>query len=299
MPMHRRSRRPFAWGTLLVALALFAALALPAGAQTRREHAIPTCFDRIRGAETPQKADELTIVIDQTALLDERLRMIVLENVDRLIRPGTQVSVAAFSGYMPGRYLDILVSGRVEAPISGRERDFVPKRDLRESDQCLSEQLEFARRLVATTIRKAFAASDPGLPNSEILAALRGLGSRRGDPGGPSERMLIVVSDMLENSPLTSFYRANRPRVIDPDAELHRAIAAGMTANFHGERVFVIGAGFEPGGTPEAHAAPDSRAVQRLEEFWRRWFQVSGAELVDFAKPAPLEEITWERKLPR
>jgi hypothetical protein len=296
--MHRQGRRRFARGAAFAALALLAALALPAFGQGRREHAIPTCFDRIKSRDAGRHPDELTIVIDQTALLDERLRMIVLENVDRLIRPGTRVSVAAFSGYMPGRYLDILVSGLIEAPISGRERDFVPKRELRESDQCLSEQLEFARRLVAATIRKAFAASDPGLPNSEILAALRDLGSRRGEPG-PAERMLILVSDMLENSPVTSFYKANRPRVIEPGVELHHAIESGMTANFHGERVFVIGAGFEPGGTPEANAARDSRSVQRLEEFWRRWFQVSGAEVIDFAKPAPLEEISWEQKSPR
>jgi len=263
-----------------------------AKAQGRREHAIPTCFDKFPNRSAGPLGD-LTVLIDQTADLDDRIRAIVVESVDRLIRPATRVTVAAFSGYMPGRYLDILVSGTVESPIVGRERDFVPKRELRESDLCLGEQLDFSRKLVAQSIRAAFAASDTRLPDSEILSALRDM-SRRSNEPATNGRLLIVVSDMLENSSITTFYQNNRPRNVDPDVEMRKVIGAGITANFHGTRVFVIGAGFATAGSPyDMQSSRDSRALLHLEEFWRRWFAVSNAEMVDFGKPTPLEEITW------
>jgi hypothetical protein len=281
-------RRAFAAGCLAVG----AGVAGAASAQAPREHAIPSCYEQLRTHAPRTPLADLTVVIDQTTAMDKRLQQIVAETVDRLIAPGTHVSVVTFSAFLQGRYLDVLMSGAVEPRIDGRPRDYVPKRQLQQSDQCLQEQLVFARRLVARSLGGAFSRSDPRLARSDILAALHDLGRRVGDPAA-DRRIVVVASDMLENSSITSFYQGGQLRRIEADAELKRIAAAGIRADFRGAKVLVIGAGVSPTGTAGGLAYRDPRAMLALEQFWRRWFAGANAELVEFGKPAPLVEIRW------
>jgi hypothetical protein len=259
--------------------------------QGSREHAIPSCYDQLREYAPHSMLGDLTVIIDQTTAIDARMRQIVRDTVDRLVKPGTSISIASFSAYLRGRYLDVLISGQVEPPVATQKRDFVSKRELRENDQCLSDQLTFARRLVAKTLDAAFAATDPNIVRSDILVALGDLSRRVGGANKGEGRMVIVVSDMLENSSITSFYHAGQMRHIDPDAELRRVAASGIKADFLGAKVYVIGAGGISKGP--AHSYRDPRAMLALEDFWRRWFAKCRAELVEFGKPTPLVEIKW------
>jgi len=278
------------------ALAL-AALGVPAMARSPaqpRDNAIPSCYDQLGDYAPRRSAGDLTVVIDQTAYLDGRLRQIVHETVERLIRPGTHVAVATFSAYLQGRYLDVLVSGQAEAPVDAAQRDFVSKRDLRQNDECLQDQLAYARRLVARNLDTAFAGIDPAVARSDILAALRDL-SRHVRDTAAERRIVVLVSDMLENSSITSFYQGNRVRTIDPQAELRRVGQAGVKADFNGARVIVIGAGGVSSAGSGGQSYRDPRALMALEDFWQQWFSASHAELVEFGKPTPLVRITWER----
>jgi hypothetical protein len=263
-----------------------------ARAPAPRDQAIPSCYEQLREVAPRAPGADLTVVIDQTAFLDKRLRQIVRETVDGLVRPGTNVSVAVFSAYLQGRYLDVLVSGTVEAPIEARQRDFVSKRDLRQSDQCLADQLAFARQLVARSLDTAFGGIDPGIVRSDILVAMRDL-SRRVGESSAGRRMVLLVSDMLENSSISSFYHDNRLRQIDVDAELRHARAAGIRADFAGARVFVIGAGGVSDRASDDRSYRDPRAMLSLEDFWRRWFADSHADLVEFGKPTPMIRVGW------
>ncbi len=281
---------------LTIAWALAAgapALAAARSPAPPRDNAIPSCYDQLREYAPTAAAGDLTVIIDQTAYLDARMRQIVRETVERLVKPGVNISIATFSAYLQGRYLDVLVSGQVEAPIEAARRDFVSKRDLRQNDECLRDQLVFARRLSSKTLDAAFSGIDPNVERSDILAALRDL-SRRVRDASADSRVVVVVSDMLENSSIASFYQSNRLRYIDPDAELRRAAAAGIRADFRDARVLVIGAGgiSNPGSGGQSYRDP--RAMLALEDFWRRWFTASHADLVEFGKPTPLVKIRWK-----
>jgi len=269
----------------------------PAAAQSSvegpRDHAIPTCYEQLKDFAPAGAQRDLTVIIDQTTMTDSRLRQIVQETVARLVRPGIRVSIASFSAYAQGRYLDVLVSGELESPIAGKPRDYVPKRQLHQSDQCLEEQLAFARRLFAKTIAGAFGASDPRLAQSDILAAFRDL-SRRVSEAPVNSRLVIIVSDMLENSSISSFYQAAKLRRIEPGEELRKVALAGIRADFHGARVVVIGAGALSDKSADATSYRDPRAMLALEEFWRRWFVASNAEIIEFGKPTPLVEVKWD-----
>src|SRR5450631_1653900 len=186
----------------MVGLLAGAGARVPAAPVAPRDNAVPSCYDQLREYAPHGAAGDLTVIIDQTNFLDARLRQIVRETVERLIRPGTSISVATFSAYLQGRYLDVLVSGLVEAPIDGAERDFVSKRDLRQNDECLRDQLQFARHLAMRALDTAFSGIDPNVERSAILSAMRDV-SRRVRETPADARIVVVVSDMLENSSIT------------------------------------------------------------------------------------------------
>jgi hypothetical protein len=290
--MAARSATPGRWLAAAAVAALLLAPSPHSVAQTTRDHAIPTCYEQLHEYQPHATLGDLTVLIDQTTYMDARLRQIVRESVDRLIEPGTRLSIATFSAYMQGRYLDVQIAGDVELPIDAHQRDFVPKRELRQNDQCLADQLTFARRLAAKTLDAAFTASDPNIARSDILAALHDIGERLNEtPVAP--KTVILVSDMLENSSITSFYQGSRLRAIDPQAELKKVATAGIQADFIGARVYVIGAGAVSEKSADARSYRDPRAMLALEDFWRRWFAASHAEVVEFGKPMPLVEIRW------
>lgn len=259
---------------------------------TPRDNSIPSCFEHLREHATRTLPYDLTVVVDQTTVLDNRLRQIVAESVERLLRPGTSVTVVTFSAYLGSRYLDVVVSGRIEQRIVGKRRDYLPKRQLQQSDQCLDEQMTFAHRLVAKALDSAFAASDGRLARSDILAALHDLSRRVGETPA-QQRMVLLVSDMLENSSITSFYQRGQLRVINPAAEMKRVAGSGIRADFGGARFVVIGAGLAGSSGSGEPAYRDPRAMLALEEFWRRWLADSNAALVEFGKPTPLTELRW------
>jgi hypothetical protein len=262
-------------------------------AQGPRDHAIPSCYDQLREYAPRNSLGDLTVIVDQTTFMDARLRQIVRDTVDRLIKPETSVSIAAFSANMQGRYLDVLVSGKVEPRVAAKQRDFLPKRELLEADQCLGDQLAFARRLAAKTLDSAFSVGDPNIARSDILVALSELSRRIRGAGQVNGRIVIIVSDMLENSSIANFYHARQLRNIDAGAELRRVAASGIKADFLGARVVVIGAGGVSSPSAHGRSYRDPRAMLALEDFWRRWFASSNADVVEFGKPTPLVEIEW------
>jgi len=286
------ARAALSLAATLAATAALAQAQAPAPAPTSRDHAIPSCYDQLRDYAPHATFGDLTVLIDQTMYTDARMRQIVRESVERMVEPGTTLTIATFSAFMQGRYLDVLISGEVETQIEPAKRDFVPKRDLRQNEQCLADQLVFARRLAGKTIDAAFAASDANIAKSDILAALHDIGQRVSE-SPVATKTVIVVSDMLENSSITSFYRATKLRSIDPQAELQKVAAAGIKADFGNARVFVIGAGAVSDKQADASSYRDPKAIFALEDFWRRWFAASHAVVVEFGKPMPLAEVRW------
>jgi len=107
------------------------------------------------------------------------------------------------------------------------------------------------------------------------------------------EKIVFIVSDMLENSSISSFYSASNLRLIDPAQELRKAQAAQMIGDFNGARVFVLGAGIvgentkQPGKTPYR----DPKAISALREFWISLLSHSNATVVEFGAPSLLSAV--------
>lgn len=276
---------------LLAALLACSALVLTAYAGLQND--IPSCYAANNvGAAAPAPARELFVLIDQTTQLDPRLQSSVKENVLRFIRPGTAYVIGDFSAFSQGRYMEIISAGTLEQPVADSARNSIGVKVLRTFDACMQGQAGYGQKLIQSALDKALGGSTSTLSRSDVLASIKEL-SVRVRQSTAHDKVVFLVSDMLENSSVSSFYAAKNVRNIDPAKELKAAEAAGMIGNFGGARVFVLGAGIVPEDAAKGASGVyrDPKAMNALKEFWRQLLARSNAELVEFGTPAMMTPL--------
>ena len=156
---------------------------------------------------------------------------------------------------------------------------------------CLKSQSEFARKTAAGALNNALNGASGDLAKSDVMAALRELSGRvRQSPA--KEKILFVVSDMLENSSISSFYSNRKIRNLDISAEIKKATTSHQIGDFAGARVFVLGAGLVQDlasvagirGLPgaEAYSASKAATIAYLESL-RLEMRACGIKVVTIA----------------
>jgi hypothetical protein len=277
----------------LISLLIAASLAPAAWAGNGND--IPSCYaaNKMKIA-APAPQTELFVIIDETTPLDQTLQNLVRENAGRLIQPGAAYVVASFSSFSQGRYLEVKSAGMLEAPLEPKSRDDISVKVLRGFDACMVGQVNFGRQSAAAAINKALSAGSPDLAKSDVMAGLREL-SARVKQSAARDKIVFLVSDMLENSTVSSFYASKNVRMIEPAAELKKAKEAQVIGDFGGARVFVLGAGLVQenagGKNKDSGIYRSPKSMGLLRQYWESYFEASHAKLIEFGSPALISPI--------
>jgi len=271
--------------SLLVGICLL----LPALTATAFEVPFPTSSYKAIG-----KQDELSnaqavlfVLMDETTSLNRHPKVprAVQELAVNWLAPGRAVQVIRFSAYVPGRSAEIVTGGLLDPEPSD---DFIDniKRSQRVKFERLHERQNHAAKAQTTkAIRKVFAAHSTDIPKSEILFNMHRLSEHIRAYQAP-QKVVLLVSDMLENSSVTSFYLAGGIRKIDPEMEIEKAERQNLIGDFGDNvRVYVVGLGYG------AKGYLDSDRVNRLKTFWRRYFEHGNATVEEFGTPLLLGEL--------
>jgi hypothetical protein len=278
-------------------LAVAAGVLLFAGSAQSAVTTIPSCYTALGVSPPPATSQtRIFVLVDQTVALDPSLKDSLVQNALALVQPGNAFEVTVFSAYNQGRYMDTVAQGALERPLPPARRNATGSEDLENLNICLTRQFNYGRRLMASTILKSLGASSPALSRSDILGSLVEAGRHiRDDPA--QRKVVLVASDMLENSVVTSFYRHGGVRTVVPAQELQKVRAAGMLADFGGAEIYVLGGAMLP--LDKASAETDATAqtyrspvtLRALRDFWTQYFALSQARLVEFGEPALLSPV--------
>jgi len=268
----------------LAALAL-GVLWMPAHAAERND--IPSCYAwaKLEAEQPAPSGRELVVIVDQTVHINEPLQRSAWDHIIRYVKPGDSVRLYQFSAFLQEHYLSLQFAGLLEPPLEGRVRNRIGMNSLRQLDTCLGQQMTHFRRQFGRQFVDSFGGPETDIARSEILFSLQKIGTDMTARPLP-ERVVLLISDMLENSTITSFYRSGRVRDITPKAELEKARA--FPADFGGARFYVHGAGLIGGQAAGSYRAGDT--LLKLEQFWRDYLEQSNASLQGFGTP----ELTVE-----
>ena len=253
--------------------------------------AIPTCYSAKITTPTVNVATELFVIIDQTTPFDAGLKQSVADNVRPFLQSNQAFSVTQFSAFTQGHYTDVLVSGKLDATLAQKQRNDISKPVLAKYDQCIAMQTKQASWLLGGAMKSAFSVGNNDIAKSDVLASLKDI-SGKVKQSTADRKIVLIASDMLENSSLTSFYAKQAVRQINPEKELKLAADNRMFGDFGGAKVYVIGAGLLAEDAKQAKGVYRSpQTMQALTTFWKAWFQKSNAEVVEFGQPALLNPV--------
>lgn len=274
-------------GINLVAAALMSSVMLT---QSAYANDVPSCYAMNQtDLKTPVADREIFVLIDQTTLLDDILRAQVMDNVGKFIKPGTTFTIATFSAFTQGHYMNIVKSGTLESDISAGDRDVVKVRILTSFDACMKKQWLFGMRMAADAITKSMSGASDTLAKSDVESSIKSF-SDVVRASKVKDRVVLIVSDMLENSSISNFYASKNVRKIDPAKEMVAAKTNHAIGDFNGARVYVMGAGTVAETTTHA-VYRDPKTMNALSQFWSEYFKESHANLVEFGEPALMSNI--------
>ena len=264
-------------------------LALIAGSAHASQNALKSCHELARISAPAARTDsELFIVIDQTVVLDKALRASLVENIRPFLKPGNAFSVTQFSAYTQGHYASVLTSASFSPPLADAQRADTGKPQLQAFEQCLKQQQQAGAKLLGDALSAALSGSSNSVSRSDILSTLKEVaGKVKASPA--KNKVILLSSDMLENSSISSFYSKQGVRPLDVAAELKKVEDNKMLADFGGARVYVMGAGLVVEDAKGSYRDP--KTMQSLESFWHDYFSKSRAKLVEFGKPALLNPV--------
>lgn len=272
----------------IVARLLAVVLAAPLGAgSASAANVIPNCYDLAGIEEAPPPVERgLLVVVDNTIELDRALQIESFEKIVRFMGEGDRVVIVSFSAYVEGQYTRIMADARLDRMLSAKAAFTVAKTKLKELKLCLAGQKRSLPRVVGTALKAIYAESSNDLPNTELVATLAKTSREILPTLEARETFLLIVSDMMEHSDVTSFYKAGDIRTIDSEVEMRKVEESGVEPVFPGTAAYVIGAGYT--GTSKYRSAKTLRAV---EDFWRLYMERAGGRLATFGTPSMFGDI--------
>lgn len=273
------------WQTALASL-LFAGTA-----QAAQPGAIPGCLGKGLPAGRPPET-ALFVAIDQTTALDGRLKQLVADNIRPFLQAGYSFTVVTFSAFTQGHYTTVVTSGILDGQLTQDQRNDIAKPVLQKFDQCMQRQPQLATQLVGAALRNAYAGTSGNIAKSDVLGSLKSIAALVHDSNA-SQKVVLLVSDMLENSSVTSFYAAGGQavRTINAADELKLAEKNQLLADFTGARVYVMGAGLLAQDGQSGKAYRDPKTMNALAGFWSAYLGKSNAQLIEFGQPALLRPV--------
>jgi len=248
---------------------------------------VPSCYKALN-ISNPNEAvqKELFILVDQTTVLDKNMMIYTYKNMMKFIKNGYAVTIASFSSNANGKYTDVAYSGKLESLLPKDAKHDIAKKVLRKYQGCMNGQYKFAKKKATKALVRTLKGANKKLPHSDILKSLNDISAHIIKPSSASEKVVLLVSDMIEHSSITSFYSKGNLKKINTKTEMEKIKGSGHMANFSGAKVYIIGAGMVG-----KNSYRDSKTLGLLTDFWESYFQTTHAQLKAIGTPMLLEDV--------
>lgn len=263
------------------------AVCLASAARAETAAVAPSCYGAIN-QRGPEPNEALFVLIDDSVGFDDNITRRVTDMVVRWMRPGRHIEIITFAAHMSGHYAEVVLSGGAEILPDDDFIDDLKRSERGKFERCIREQLPFAKQSVSRTVQTALSKQDKGVSNSDLLVNLA-RASNHIAAVKVGKKTVLIVSDMLENSSISSFYAGGKVRGIDARAELVKAEKASVLANFDSADVFIFGLGYlSASGAAAKDGYLDPKRSQPLVQFWSDYVSRSRGKIREIGVPLML-----------
>lgn len=251
-----------------------------------------SCYDIYKTTKKPDSSIDkaVFVLIDETTSFNDSLQEQIIKNTLSKIAPANYIYIGKFSAFIDNHYNEKVFEFKLDIPMSADERYYERKDTLAKVDKCLKDQQQFVSNQIVQSIKKSFLKPDDNIAKSDILYALKDFGENVIAKTEAKEKIVILASDMLENSTITSFYAKGVTRLLQPDVELNKIQKENLFSNFDNSKIYVIGTGLIV-SKENNKTYRDPKILGSLKDFWTKYFTKSNGNLVEMGQPALKNDI--------
>ena len=251
-----------------------------------------SCYDIYKSSVKPNVAIEraVFVLVDETTIFNEKLQEQIIKNTLSKIAPANYIYIGKFSAFIDNHYNEKMFEFKIDIPLSSDQRYYERKDTLAKIDKCLKDQQGYVSGQIVQSIKKSFLNPNDDIAKSDVLYALQDFGQNVISQVEAKEKIVILASDMLENSTITSFYAKGATRLIQPETELNKVEKSNLFSNFDNSEIYVIGTGLIS-SKDNNKTYRDPKILASLKDFWTKYFVKSNGNLVEMGQPALKNEI--------
>ncbi len=251
-----------------------------------------SCYDIYKSSVKPNVAIEraVFVLVDETTIFNEKLQEQIIKNTLSKIAPANYIYIGKFSAFINNHYNEKMFEFKIDTPLSSDQRYYERKDTLAKIDKCLKDQQGYVSGQIVQSIKKSFLNPNDDIAKSDVLYALQDFGQNVISQVEAKEKIVILASDMLENSTITSFYAKGATRLIQPETELNKIEKSNLFSNFDNSKIYVIGTGLIS-SKDNNKTYRDPKILASLKDFWTKYFVKSNGNLVEMGQPALKNDI--------
>ena len=251
-----------------------------------------SCYDIYKSSAKPNTSIEraIFVLIDETTLFNDKLQEQIIKNTLSKIAPANYIYIGKFSAFIDNHYNEKIFEFKIDTPLTSDERYYEKKDTLKKIDKCLKDQQGYVSNQIAESIKESFLNPNDDIAKSDVLYALQDFGQNVISQVEAKEKIIILASDMLENSTITSFYSKGATRLIQPETELNKIEKSNLYSNFDNSKIYVIGTGLIS-SKDNNKTYRDPKILASLKDFWTKYFVKSNGNLIEMGQPALKNEI--------
>ncbi len=228
----------------------------------------------------------LFVVADESVGFDKNMIMRADEMMVEWLAPGRNIEVIRFSSGVKGRYTEVVTSGRLDPEPSEDFINQLKRSELSKFQVYHRKQLKIAKIQAQKALLSIIRTSNKAVPYSDIVSNMKHVAEHiRRFPA--RRKVVLVISDMFENSSITTFYSRGHVKNINPSRELKKVLKAGMGANFgNNVTVYVMGLGYFWSGEGSGREKYlDPKRADKIAGFWKKYFEAGHAKIGEIGEP--------------
>lgn len=247
----------------------------------------PTSYEVIHKTselKTPDAA--LFIIADESVGFDKNMIMRANEMMVEWLEPGRSIEVIRFSSGVKGRYTEVVTAGRLDPEPSDDFVDNLRRSELGKFQKKHRKQIKKAKIQSQKALLSIIQTSNKSVPYSDIISNMMHV-SQHIKQFKAKRKVVLVISDMFENSSVTTFYSKGHVKNIKPMREMKKVAEAGMQADFgEGVTVYVLGLGyFWSGEGSGKEKYLDPKRASKVSDFWKQYFEAGHAQIGEIGMP--------------
>ncbi|XOB62354.1 hypothetical protein ACMC56_00755 [Campylobacterota bacterium DY0563] len=253
-----------------------------------------SCRDAMKISNEYLKNDyydtELFLLIDQSTYFNSEDKKIILQKITPFIKENTRINIYGFTEYSKSRKNKDLGSFYIYSDVTADEEDDVSRSKVKNLAQCLKKAKLYAYEGLKKGLDEGIRKKGDNIQKSEILRNLSIYSKSNIKYSKAKRKIVIIMSDMLENSKHISFYKNGKVKELDIDKELNIVKKRRYLSYFNGAEIHVYGLGkVEVNSTKED--IRDIDILDSLANFWVEYFELSNG------KPSDLRSYNMDYNL--